>query len=295
MTTVEEEMKKNPELKKSDLDMLRNWHKKQPHLPPMSDSELILFLHSNYYRIEPTKSTIDTYFTVKTHVPEIFSKRDPFDSKELREIMKVVCCVPLPSTTQEGYKVMYVKLIDFDPSHYVFVDAGKILFMVMELWLWTTGASPGHIIIIDMEGTVFGHLARLSPMVMKKFLYYLQEAIPLRLKGIHYMNAVPFVDMFLNLAKPFMKKELMEMLFFHSDLTSLGKKIPVDILPNEQGGKAGSYKDLWAAQIKQVEEHRAWFQQEETRKVNEAIRPGKAKNATDIFGVEGSFKKLDID
>lgn len=71
--------------------------------------------------------------------------------------------------------------------------------------------------------------------------------------------------------------------------------VPLDILTNEQGGKAGPLDDLWAAEVRKLEEHRAWFQEEDTRKANEAARPGKAKNVTDLFGVEGSFKKLDID
>lgn len=83
--TYEEELKKNTDLKEDDMQMLRDWYKKQPHLPPLTDAELVLFLHSNYYRMEPTKATIDTYFTVRTHVPEFFSNRDPLGSKELRK------------------------------------------------------------------------------------------------------------------------------------------------------------------------------------------------------------------
>lgn len=90
MVPLAEEMKKNPELKEADIQSLRDWCQKQPHLPQITDSELALFLHSNYYRLEPTKNTIDTFYTVRTHVPEFFSNRDPVNSKDLRHIFKVM-------------------------------------------------------------------------------------------------------------------------------------------------------------------------------------------------------------
>lgn len=70
----------------------------------------------------------------------------------------------------------------------------------------------------------------------------------------------------------------------------------MDILPNESGGKAGPQKELFAKQLKRMEEHRDWFiQEEKTQRIDESKRPGKAKSASDLFGVEGSFKKLEID
>ena len=72
--------------------------------------------------------------------------------------------------------------------------------------------------------------------------------------------------------------------------------IPVKILPNESGGVAGTQKELFAEEMKKLEQHREWFlQDEQTQRVDESKRPGKAKSATDLFGVEGSFKKLEID
>lgn len=87
--TLEEEMQKNPQLKMSDIQMLKEWCEKQPHLPKIEDSFLAMFLHSNYYHIEPTKSTIENYYTTRTHVPEFFSNRDPIGTKELRQAYKV--------------------------------------------------------------------------------------------------------------------------------------------------------------------------------------------------------------
>lgn len=42
--------------------------------------------------------------------------------------------------------------------------------------------------------------------------------------------------------------------------------------------------------------NKEFFVEENKKRVNEALRPGKPKTITDIFeGVEGSFKKLEVD
>lgn len=88
--SYDEELKRNPELKEADVQMLREWCEKQPHLPKVSDAMLALFLHSNYYRLEPTKASIDTYYTVRSHVPEFYNDRNIVNNKELNKATKVV-------------------------------------------------------------------------------------------------------------------------------------------------------------------------------------------------------------
>lgn len=82
----------------------------------------------------------------------------------------------------------------------------------------------------------------------------------------------------------------------HTTSESLQKFIPLEILPNEAGGKAGPILELQEKNVKKFIECADWFKEEEANcRVNESLRPGKAKTATDLFGVEGSFKKLEID
>jgi hypothetical protein len=88
--SIEEECKRNPKLKISDLQMLKDWMEKQPHLPKIEMLYLVMFLHSNYYRLEPTKQTIDNFFTARTHTPEVFFHRDPIACKGLRKAFNVM-------------------------------------------------------------------------------------------------------------------------------------------------------------------------------------------------------------
>lgn len=137
----------------------------------------------------------------------------------------------------------------------------------------------------------------------------------MRLKGLHFINTVSFMDKILALMRPFMKKELTNVLELHSTVESFSKHVHLDQLPNEYGGKAGTFKELQgiyytgviSIQIffnsnnleksyKLVKENREYFLKEESeRRVNEKLRPGKPKGAGDLFGVEGNFKKLELD
>ncbi|XP_018400279.1 PREDICTED: alpha-tocopherol transfer protein-like isoform X2 [Cyphomyrmex costatus] len=244
--TLEEEMKKNPQLKLSDIESLREWCDKQPHLPKIEDSFLVLFLHSNYYQMEPTKNTIENYYTIRTHLPEIFCNRDPLEEKGLQQSFKTVI--------------------------------------------------HGYILVIDADKFSFGHMMRTNPLEVKKHVYYIQEALPIRLKAIHVINAAPAAELLMKMAKPFMKNELMHIIRFHLSLESLSEYIPVDALPNETGGKAGSVHKLAEIHKRKFEDYREWFLLDEsTRRVNEALRIGKSKTVNDLFGIDGNFKKLDID
>ena len=103
--------------------------------------------------------------------------------------------------------------MDTDASHFVHNDIMKTHAMILDLWLKTEGTMKGHVIVVDVKGIGMGHVARTSPLVFKKFLYYLQDALPVRLKGLHFLNSVPAMDLILSITKPFMKKELLDMVF----------------------------------------------------------------------------------
>lgn len=115
---------------------------------------------------------------------------------------------------------------------------------VADMWLLEEGSAQGQIVIIDLQGLLMGHLARLSVMPIKHFIEYLQEGLPFRIKGLHFINIVSFVDKITFLMKPFMTKELWDIFHLHSNMETLSKFIDPAILPsNYPGGTAPSYEE----------------------------------------------------
>ncbi|XP_055378592.1 alpha-tocopherol transfer protein-like [Condylostylus longicornis] len=289
-----EQYKKNKELSSDEISKLLEWIKQQPHLPEVTELEAILFLHSCYYSMQLAKQTVDTYFTMRTHVPELFSGIN-FEKEDLKTAMKIVSVFPNEKTTPEGHRIFFGKLANFDATHFHLPSCLKLFFTTFDLSLRENGTAPGHIIILDHSGVTLGHVARLAPLVLKKFIYYLQDASPIRIVGFHFVNIVPFSDKILALVRPFMKKELIDVLHLHNKLDGLDQFVPLEILPTEYGGKEGPAEEMCARAYQNAIKNQNFFEDLEKRKVNENVRPGKPKDASDLFGIEGSFKQLSID
>lgn len=52
-------------------------------------------------------------------------------------------------------------------------------------------------------------MTKLKWRILKDFLYYAQEAMPLKIQEVHILNMAPFMTVFLNLMKSWLNQDLM--------------------------------------------------------------------------------------
>lgn len=81
----------------------------------------------------------------------------------------------------------------------------------------------------------------------------------------------------------------------YKNLEQLNEVIPREYLPEEYGGSNGRIADIQTEAEKQMLAYKQYFAEDSQYGVEERLRPGKRVSADSIFGVEGSFRKLDID
>lgn len=183
--------------------------------------------------------------------------------------------------------------------------------MALDYWVARDGIAEGLAIIVDMGGTKLSHLTKINIYTMRKFLFYVQvfksfpsfyfnyyklqfdfciifqkDALPIRLRAIHFINIPSWVDKLLAMMTPFIKKELMNSLYLHQTLdTFVDKYVPKTMLPDKYGGTAGNMETMCKNVFAEVQANAQFYIDEEANKrVNEQLRPGKPKTDRDLFG-----------
>ncbi|XP_050353395.1 uncharacterized protein LOC126775467 [Nymphalis io] len=285
-------LKPLPEGYDEELQQIREWMKSQPHLPYISDEYVFLFLHSNYYKVKETKDTIECYFTLRNNSPDLFTNRDPLLPKN-KTILDITHMIAFPKLSPEGHHILLYRLADTDYSKLNFADAVRVFCMFNDIKLSEDRLSEGYIVIFDMKGCSLGHLTRVTLPALRAFMHYIQNAHPCRLKKIHVVHTVSFINQVMCLVKPLIHSNLLNLLNFSSE----GPESVVDVeyLPEDYGGPQTCVKQLHEEQRKNMEtNYRDWLIESEIFKVDEKKRIKKPSKGM-FASFTSSFKSLDID
>ncbi|CAG9831679.1 unnamed protein product [Diabrotica balteata] len=291
---VEQVYQNDNKLKKQDVLALAEWMKKQPHLPKATELQLAIFLHSSNYSNEMAKNVIESYFTMKTLCPDFLGSRTLHDNVLKLAVNTYVFSI-LPKQALGGETVVISKLMDTNLSNFTALGMLKLMDVALALFIHENGPPCGFQLVFDMQNSSLAHFLKVNPMLIKKFIYYLQDAMPIRLKHIHFINPAFFLDKVFSLIKPTMKKELFELFVVHSDLKTLFAYIPQDILPKDYGGNCKSLLEFQEQEKQKIEDGEAFLKFQESQVVDESKRQGQSKYNESLFGIDGSFKTLEFD
>ncbi|XP_013167357.1 PREDICTED: alpha-tocopherol transfer protein-like [Papilio xuthus] len=243
--SVPEECKKNG-IKEEDIKKLREWVNSQPHLPSdlITDLDLLLAFNACNQSYGVTKQVVDLHYTLRTMFRSFFYNRSVDDPRVLKSL-DVTLSTPLQVRSHDGSTVTYHCLLDYDTKVFVLADILRTAIMLLDLYQYEYGACPGLSVIVNFQGSTLAHLGKLEILVVQQFLYYLQEAMFIKIKEVHVLNAPSFFDKLMLFLKPFLKKELLEAIRIHEKGSStIESYVPIAGLPKDAGGQYKSYKEI---------------------------------------------------
>lgn len=294
---LEREFEKHSDITPDDVTRLRDWLRTQPHLPEqyITDLDLILAYYCCKKSSELTKQVLDLHFTLRTLFTTYYKDRCFNDKTE--QVLDSILLAALKPPSEKGYRTIYARLLDADPKNFCFAESIRTFMMMFDLWQLEEGSWPGFVIVIDMDKAVVGHLSRVDVTTIRQVLYFLQEAMLVKLRTVHFMNAPAWVDKVMLLLKPFIKKELHSMLHIHQvGADTIYKFVPKESFPRENGGAFKSYDEIRDELKERLKNNTNYFKEENKKRVEESLRPaGERSRAEALFGTQGSFKKLDFD
>ncbi|XP_015378749.1 PREDICTED: alpha-tocopherol transfer protein-like [Diuraphis noxia] len=279
-----------------DLSILRHWLDKQPHLPKTSDEFIKKVLFSLKYRTEKVKLVIDNYYTVKELFPQIYGDLDP-RTESFRKHVEAVHMFPLPKLTPDFYRVLCYQMTTTDAKAFC-PDNQLKRNELMWNWLFDEDAlTLGDIWIFDLTNMdSMAQWAHFNLSFMKKILKINMEAKPVRIKRVHFVNIAPIAETSLNFIKHFFPQKYKNRILFNSTFESLQDQYPIDMFPNEWGGKAGSMAELSQRMHEELIKRRSWCLAMEGLKADSSKRISHSKTADQsILGIEGNFKKICFD
>jgi len=293
---AKKELNEDPARREADIEALRQWMLKQRYINGRTDDAFLLkYLRNCKFSIERAKEKIEKYYTLKTALPEWYTGTD-VSNQILQDVIRAGLFVPV-GYDHLGRRIIIGRMGNLDPSKYKIDVVFKVNQILSEYVLLDEQTQIcGVVSVSDVSGMSAAHAAQMTPTVAKKMMTNFQDAMPMRMKGIHYVKTPAIFDVIFQMAKAFMKSKFLERTHFHgSKLESLHAEIPPQYLPTEYGGTAGDISKFIAETEKAIMELREYFIEEEQYKVDESKRPGKPKTQADLFGIDGTFRKLTID
>ncbi|KAH8380347.1 hypothetical protein KR009_010147, partial [Drosophila setifemur] len=288
-----------PEKLDDDIAALREWLKQQPHLRARTDDQfLVNFLRGCKFSLERTKFKIDRFYTLRTKYPDYYLCHNVDVDKQL-ELFRLGSIILLPRPLHDnGPRIAMLRMAAYDPSKYTFQEINLAAMLMQQIMLNEDDDAivNGMISIMDLGNVSAGHFLQMSPSFAKKMTVFQEEALPLRPQGVHFINTPSGFETIFNMFKPMLSKKQQGRLYVHgSKWESMYAQVPKQYLPVEYGGENGSIPELIKEWEQRILAYRSYWEEENNYGADESLRVGQPVDFENLFGLQGSFRQLNVD
>ncbi|XP_054714299.1 alpha-tocopherol transfer protein-like [Uloborus diversus] len=238
---AEEELGETIETRLQALkDLRRLVHSESDFRPRLDDAFLIRFLRARKFNPQRAFNALRNYYTFKVRYSGMLTD---FKPSEVQKVMEMNNLFVLPRRDPSGAVVGLLRAGYFNVEKASPNDLIAAVLVCAELCLEVEATQVcGAVLIVDFEKFSFKLMKQFaSPALLYRIIRCVQDCVPCRIKAYHMVNEPFYFNYIFNIAKTLLSEKLKKRIHFHgSDLKSLHKLVPPDVLPQELGGTLGS-------------------------------------------------------
>ncbi|XP_047999537.1 uncharacterized protein LOC125236677 [Leguminivora glycinivorella] len=298
-TTIENVRKEfdlhKPGMMEQAIDMLYEWIQKQEHFlkKDFSREYLERIIISTKGSVERAKARVDKMCTLRTHVPEFFSKTN--SKIEFPDLPKSYLNVYLPKLTEDNYRV-YVMQFQNDITTALLLDSFRLNMIIGE-YLRRNDYATGLILVMDVrENNIMDFVAQINLVDLSNAVMAYTEGFGFRIKNIFVMSPSKVINLFTAILRRVFSDKIGERIEVVRTIEKLHDQVPKELLPKEFGGQQKGYRELydeWTEELA-TEEFMEYVKDMHQAGVNEKLRPEDGFG-NEYLGIPGSFRTLNVD
>ncbi|KXJ78767.1 hypothetical protein RP20_CCG003565 [Aedes albopictus] len=238
LEVARQELRETPEVRAAAIEELRKLlHASSDLSFPDDDDFLLFYLRPSHFYPESALKLMRNVAEFQKNHHDLLHNLMPADLKN--EMTNYNLVTVLTNRDQKGRRMVIVRMGEvWDPKAVHEDKIFAILYTIHKLAIMEPATQiNGIVVIYDFAGLGMKQVKGMSPSASKRLLSFIQEAAPLRMKAVHFVNEPMLFNMVWALMKPFVKEKLKNRMFFHGeDRKKLFKHINPECLPANYGG-----------------------------------------------------------
>ncbi|XP_062553093.1 retinaldehyde-binding protein 1-like [Armigeres subalbatus] len=238
LEVARQEIRETPEVRAAAILELRKLLQATSDLNfPDDDDFLLFYLRPTHFYPESALKLMRNVAAFQKEYHDVLHNLMPSDIKN--EVTNYNLVTVLTNRDQMGRRMVVIRMGEvWDPKEVNEDKIFAILYTIHKLAILEPATQiNGIVVIYDFAGLGMKQIKGMSTGASKRLLSFIQEAAPLRMKAVHFINEPIIFNMVWALMKPFVKEKLKKRMFFHGeDRKKLFKHINPECLPADFGG-----------------------------------------------------------
>ncbi|XP_075151269.1 clavesin-2-like [Haematobia irritans] len=209
------------------------------------ESFLYRFLYARKFDCDNAMELLINYLQYKQNNAQILKDINIFD-EQIQMALRDGNPGLLNQRDRRGRKVVTFTAANWNTSKYRLQDIYRALLLTLDKLLEDVqNQALGFVVIVDWTNFTYKQSTHLTPKILKNMIEGLQDCMPIKFKGIHFIAQPWYVELALSVIKPFFKENIKERFYIHgTNLNSLHELVSKDILPSELGGETPNVNNL---------------------------------------------------